>query len=376
MENLLKAIPANSKGRLYKEIDEISTIRTPYERDRDRIIHSSSFRKLKHKTQVFIESDSDYYRTRLTHSLEVAQIARSLCRAMNLNEDLGEVVSLAHDLGHPPFGHNGEKALNMCMKTYGGFNHNDQTLRVITKIEKRHPSFDGLNLTWESLEGIVKHNGILLNNVPFHIHEYNINHNLELNKNPHLESQIAAIADDVAYNNHDVEDALRAGLISLSSLREVKYFNNLIIDLYDKFPNIEDGLLIYQMLRMSISKMIGDIISNSLELILKSNIKSIQDIKNYNKFIISMSDSMMSDCLEIRKYLYKNVYNHSKLLEKRSNVEKIIIKLFDYFEKNFDKLPNDWLFKSETEIKQRIICDYISGMTDRYASKLYKSIYE
>ena len=166
MDNILSANPKNSKGRLYVEFDNTSSSRTPYERDRDRIIHSNSFRKLKHKTQVFIESDSDYYRTRLTHSLEVAQISRSLCRALNLNEDLGEVVSLAHDLGHPPFGHNGEKALNSCMDTYGGFNHNDQTLRVITKIERRHPNFDGLNLTWESLEGIVKHNGIIVKNIP------------------------------------------------------------------------------------------------------------------------------------------------------------------------------------------------------------------
>ena len=376
MSNSLYANPNNSKGRLFNEIDENLTSRTPYERDRDRIIHSSSFRKLKHKTQVFIESDSDYYRTRLTHSLEVAQISRSLCRSLQLNEDLGEVVSLAHDLGHPPFGHNGEKALNLCMENYGGFNHNDQTLRVITKIEKRHPYFDGLNLTWESLEGIVKHNGVILKNVPFHIYNYNKFFNLELKLNPHLESQIAAIADDVAYNNHDIEDAIRAGLINLESLKKLSYFKKLIDSLNIKFPEIADNLLTYQMLRMSISFMINDIKTNSLDNIGKFNIKNIEDIKSHDTFVISMSKKMKNECLEIRSYLYNNVYNHPKLLEKKSNAEMIIFKLFKYFEKNFDKLPMDWLSESESDIKERIICDYISGMTDRYASKLYKSIYD
>ena len=376
MSNLLSANPDNSKGRLFKELDGVLTSRTPYERDRDRIIHSSSFRKLKHKTQVFIESDSDYYRTRLTHSLEVAQISRSLCRAMNLNEDLGEVVSLAHDLGHPPFGHNGEKALNLCMENYGGFNHNDQTLRVITKTEKRHPYFDGLNLTWESLEGIVKHNGVMIKNIPFHIYNYNQLFNLELNLNPHLESQIAAISDDVAYNNHDIEDAIRAGLINLESLKELSYFKKLIESLNIKFPMIDSNLLTYQMLRMSISLMINDIIKNSLINIDKYDINNLEDVQSYPTFIISMSENMKNECLEIRSYLYKNVYNHPKLLEKKSKAEMITIKLFKYFEQNFNKLPVDWLFKKETDIKQRIICDYISGMTDRYASKLYKSIYD
>ena len=375
MVNSLSANPLKSKGRLYEEFEE-ETSRTPIERDRDRIIHSSSFRKLKHKTQVFIESDSDYYRTRLTHSLEVAQISRSLCRAMNLNEDLGEVVSLAHDLGHPPFGHNGEKALNMSMNNFGGFNHNDQTLRVITKIEKRHPEFDGLNLTWESLEGIVKHNGIMKNNIPFHINSYNKLHNLSLNKNPHLESQIAAIADDVAYNNHDVEDALRAGLINLQSLSNVKYFQEIIKELKERYPDIEDNLLTYQMLRVSISKMIKDIIKNSNNNISQLKIKTNNDIFNHSHFLISMSENMKIDSLKISEFLYKNVYNHPKLIKKRTNAENIILKLFEYFQKNFDLLPIDWLSKNDIQSKHRIICDYISGMTDRYASNLYKSLYD
>ncbi len=376
MNNYTLSAPLISKGRLYTEEDQSKSKRTPYERDRDRIIHSNSFRKLKHKTQVFIESDSDYYRTRLTHSLEVAQIARSLCRAMNLNEDLGEVVSLAHDLGHPPFGHNGEKTLNECMDIYGGFNHNDQTLRVITKIEKRHPFFEGLNLTWESLEGIVKHNGVITKNVPYHISEYNNLQNLELNFNPHLESQVAAIADDIAYNNHDVEDSIRAKLISLESLKEVKYFDNLIKKINFLYPKIEENILTYQMLRISISDMINDIINFSTKTIETNNIKNLNDIKNFNKFLISMSKEMQKYCSEISTFLHNNVYNHSKLLKKRSNSEMIIYKLFEYYIKNFEKLPKDWLSKTKSEEKQRIICDYISGMTDRYASKLYESIYE
>ena len=376
MNNLLAALPNKTKGRLYSEIDENISNRSSFSRDRDRIIHSNSFRKLKHKTQVFIESDSDYYRTRLTHSLEVAQISRSLCRALKLDEDLGEVVSLAHDLGHPPFGHNGERALNLCMESYGGFNHNDQTLRVITKIEKRHPNFDGLNLTWESLEGIVKHNGLILKDIPFHIKEYNKIHDLALDANPHLESQIAAISDDVAYNNHDVEDSIRAELIDINALKELNYFKDIIKILYDKFPNIEDNILTYQILRTSISQMVEDIIENSLFMINKFNIRNVENIRNHNSFLISMSDKIKSECLEIRNFLYANVYNHPKLLEKRSNSEKIIYRIFEYYEKNFNKLPKDWLLKDKLEFKQRIICDYISGMTDRYASKLYKSIYE
>ena len=376
MHNPLAASYSKSKGRLYDEFDENISNRSAFSRDRDRIIHSNSFRKLKHKTQVFIESDSDYYRTRLTHSLEVAQISRSLCRALKLDEDLGEVVSLAHDLGHPPFGHNGEKALNVCMQAYGGFNHNDQTLRVITKIEKRHPNFEGLNLTWESLEGIVKHNGIIVKNIPYHINNYNYSHDLMLDTNPHLESQIAAISDDVAYNNHDVEDAIRAGLIDINLLNEINYFNKIIKKINHRFPNIENNILTYQILRTSISLMIQDIINNSLNMINKYNIKTVDDIKSKNFFIISMSQKQKNECSDIRNFLYENVYNHPKLLKKRSNAENIIFKIFEYYEKNFDKLPKDWLLRGKLEIKQRIICDYISGMTDRYVSKLYKSIYD
>ena len=370
----LAANPKFSRGRLYKEFDD-DQFRTPFERDRGRVIHSSSFRKLKHKTQVFIESESDYYRTRLTHSLEVAQITRSLCHLFNLNEDLGETVALAHDLGHPPFGHNGENALNLSMSIHGGFNHNDQTLRVITLIEKRHPDFDGLNLSWESLEGIVKHNGPIFKKIPYHVNNYNSFHNLDLMKQPHLESQVAAISDEVAYNNHDVEDAIRAGLITNNQLNEVVFFNDIIKEIKDTYKQISENLLTYQILRKSISKMIMDIYEQTKKILEKLDLKSLETIRNHSNFVVCMSNEMHSNCLSIKDFLNENVYNHKSLLIKRKKAEEIIVKLFKYFESNPNKLPEDWKSKKNNAI-ERNICDYVSGMTDRYASRLYSSIYE
>ena len=369
----LAATPEFSRGRLFKENDSDHT-RSPYERDRSRVIHSSSFRKLKYKTQVFIESESDYYRTRLTHSLEVSQISRSICRLLRLNEDLGETVALAHDLGHPPFGHNGEKALNIAMQDHGGFNHNDQTLRVLTHIEKRHPDFRGLNLTWESLEGIVKHNGIVINNTPFHTNIYNNKHDLLLSNQPFMESQIAAISDDVAYNNHDVEDAIRAGLLSIDQLQENIFFNNIINQLKKEYTIIDDKLLMFQVLRKSMSLMIEDIYNQTKKNILDLDIKTKEDLQNYNNFVVTFSPSMKSKAKNIKSFLFDNVYNHQNLVDKRQNVEKIISDLFKYFYNSPNKLPEDW--RSINEPIERVICDYISGMTDRYASRLHKDLYE
>ena len=366
--------PEHSKGRLYDEFND-DKFRTPFERDRGRVIHSSSFRKLKHKTQVFIESESDYYRTRLTHSLEVAQISRSLCRLLGINEDLGETVALAHDLGHPPFGHSGEKALNTSMNKHGGFNHNDQTIRVLTFIEKRHPNFNGLNLTWESLEGIVKHNGIILKNTPFHINQYNSIHNLELTIQPHLESQVATISDDIAYNNHDVEDAIRAGLININELNENLFFKEIIIEIKDKYKKINDKELMFQALRKSMSLMVMDIYEETIQNIKIYNIKNKKDFYKHNSFIVQMSKEMKNKCDSVSNFLYENVYNHHKILNKKNQVEKIITKLFNFYETNSNKLPEDWKTTKNIPL-ERNICDYISGMTDRYATRLYKQIYE
>jgi len=370
----LAANPSTYKGRLYKETDE-DLYRSPFERDRGRVIHSSSFRKLKYKTQVFIESESDYFRTRLTHSLEVAQIARSLCRLLELNEDLSETVALAHDLGHPPFGHSGEKALNISMNSYGGFNHNDQTLRVITFIEKRHPEFNGLNLSWESLEGIVKHNGTIKENVPYHIGEYNKIHNLNLDHQPYLESQIASISDDIAYNNHDVEDAIRAGLIRIDELNEINFFKEIVYEIKNKYTKINQNHLTYQVLRKSISTMIYDIYNNTKKNLRDFEINSIKSIKNKSNFLVSMSEKMNEHSLSIKDFLFDNVYNHKSLMIKRKKAEQTIIKLFNYYKINYNKLPEDWK-KNKTTNEERNICDYISGMTDRFALNLHNSIYD
>ena len=370
----LAATPLLSKGRLHTELDKNSN-RSPYERDRSRVIHSSSFRKLKYKTQVFIESESDYYRTRLTHSLEVSQISRSICRLLKLNEDLGETVALAHDLGHPPFGHNGEKALNISMKDHGGFNHNDQTLRVITHIEKRHPNFEGLNLTWESLEGIVKHNGLVISNIPFHTNIYNTKHNLLLDKNPFLESQVATISDDVAYNNHDVEDSIRAGLLTIDQLQENNFFKNIINQLKKEYNDINEKLLMFQAIRKSMSFMIDDIYIQTSKNIKNNKINSLNDIQNHKEFIVTFSPTMKIKSEKIKSFLFNNVYNHKSLLSKRQKVEKIILNLFNFFYNNPNKLPLDWRNNKKDPI-ERIICDYISGMTDRFASRLHQDLYE
>ncbi len=367
----LAANPYNSKGRLYSE-DDVD-LRNPFERDRARVIHSNSFRKLKYKTQVFIESESDYFRTRLTHSLEVAQISRSLCRLLGLNEDLGETVALAHDLGHPPFGHSGEDALNESMQDFGKFNHNDQTLRVLTSIEKRHPYFDGLNLTWESLEGIVKHNGIINNNLSYHLKNYNLIHNLELESQPFLESQIATISDDIAYNNHDIEDAIRANLININHLSDITFFKNIILELQDQYKNISDKQLLYQVLRNSMSKMINDIFKTTSKNLV-NEFKSINNVQKHNNFLVCYSEIMKINCNTVKEFLNHYVYNHSKLIDKRKYSKNIVNKLFLYFKKNNNKLPTDWI-SQDTEI-ERLISDYISGMTDRFAINLYKEIYE
>ncbi len=350
----LAANPDKSKGRLYIE-DDID-LRNPFERDRARVIHSNSFRKLKYKTQVFIESESDYFRTRLTHSLEVAQISRSLCRLLNLNEDLGETVALAHDLGHPPFGHSGEDALNETMQNFGGFDHNDQTLRVLTSIEKRHPYFDGLNLTYESLEGIVKHNGVIKKKLPYHLEHYIKKQNLNLSSQPYLESQIASISDDIAYNNHDVEDAVRANLINLNQLLDVDFFKNIILELQEQYKNISDKQLLYQVLRNSMSRMINDIFKTT-SFNLKNKYNSIEDIKKNNDFIVSYSYQMQKSCILIKKFLNTYVYNHKNLIDKRNYSRNVVHKLFRYFKNNNNKLPIDWI-NQDIEI-ERLICDYI-----------------
>ena len=275
-----------------------------------------------------------------------------------------------HDIKFPDY----KRAAKYFYIIMNGFNHNYQTLRVLTHIEKRHPDFRGLNLTWESLEGIVKHNGIVVSNIPFHTNIYNNKHDLLLSNQPFMESQIAAISDDVAYNNHDVEDAIRAGLLSIDLLQEIIFFNNIINQLKKEYTIIDDKLLMFQVLRKSMSLMIEDIYNQTKKNILDLDIKTKEDLQNYNNFIVTFSPSMQSKAKNIKSFLFDNVYNHQNLLDKRQNVEKIISDLFKYFYNSPNKLPEDW--RSINEPIERVICDYISGMTDRYASRLHKDLYE
>jgi len=375
MLNFLSSKPEESKGRLFKEVDD-QPYRSLFQRDRDRIIHSSAFRKLKQKTQVFIESESDYYRTRLTHTLEVSQISRSLSRILGLNEDLCECIALSHDLGHPPFGHTGEKILNDKMIKYNGFNHNEQTLRILTLLERRYYNFNGLNLTWESLEGIVKHNGVFKKKIPLEIKRYNDLHNLNLDKNPSLEAQIASISDDIAYNNHDIDDAIRANIIDIEEIYEIKYFKKILDKIYRKFKNIEKSILISEVIRFSIQTMVENIAEKTMKNIKLNAIKFIQNVYDHPIFLVEMNDEMKSNSKEIKDFLYKKVYRSKKIEEKRKTSELVIDSLFDYYVSNFSSLPDDWKLKTESMNRNRIVCDYIAGMTDRYADLQYKLINE
>ena len=375
MLKFLSSKPEFSKGRLYKEIND-QPYRSHFQRDRDRIIHSTAFRKLKQKTQVFLENESDYYRTRLTHTLEVSQIARAISRNLDLNEDLCECIALAHDLGHPPFGHTGENILNYKMQNFNGFNHNEQTLRIITFLEKKYYDFNGLNLTWESLEGIIKHNGKIIDKVPFEINLYDKIHNLDIYKNPSLEAQIASIADDIAYNNHDIDDAIRADLITIEEISEINYFNEIIKQIKNRYSQIEKSILINEVIRFSIKLMVESIVEKTTENININNIKKIKDVNNYPSFLVTMDDQMNINSKQIKDFLFLKVYKNVKIEQKRKKNEIIIEKLFNHYQQNFNLLPNDWIKKSDTMNKERIICDYIAGMTDRYADLQYHLIYD
>ena len=363
----------NSKGRIHKESENF--IRSPYQRDRDRIIHSTSFRRLKHKTQVFVNTEGDHYRTRLTHSMEVSQIARTLARSLSLNEDLSETLSLAHDLGHTPFGHAGEEALSKCMEKYGGFDHNIQTLRIVTLIENRYYKFYGLNLTVETLDGLIKHNGPVLNK----IYEYKkiLKQNLlkdmiAFNSYPSLEAQVAAISDDIAYNNHDLEDGLRAGLFTIKKFSSIPTISKLINKHLQNLKKFRREIIISQIVRDLINLMVVDVIKTTNINLKKINPQSINNIYNHNGLIVDFSDKMKKIDKQIKDFLYRNMYNHSKVIVNTNKGKKIVNDLFAYLLKNPKKYINRSLFKNENN--ERIIADFIAGMTDRYAINLHKKI--
>ena len=362
----------NSKGRIYKESE--NSIRSPYQRDRDRIIHSSSFRRLKHKTQVFVNTEGDHYRTRLTHSMEVSQIARTLTRSLGLNEDLSETLSLSHDLGHAPFGHAGEEALSECMKSYGGFNHNIQTLRIVTFLENKYYKFYGLNLTIETLDGLIKHNGPVKNIVPYKkILKKNLfNNKITFNAFPSLEAQVAAISDDIAYNNHDLEDGLRAGLFTIKKISSISYLSGLINKHVKNIKNFRREIIINQIVRDLINLMVVDVINTTNKNLEKINPQSINDIYKQDTMIVDFSDKMKKIDKRIKYFLKHNMYNHKKVIVNTNRGKRIIKDLFKYISKNPRKHISNELFKNE--LKERVIADFIAGMTDRYAINLHKKI--
>ena len=360
-----------SKGRIFKETS--SKYRTPFQRDRDRIIHSASFRRLKHKTQVFVNTEGDHYRTRLTHSMEVSQIARSIARYLNLNEDLAESLSLAHDLGHTPFGHAGEDSLNECMANYGGFDHNLQTLRIIMFLENKYLKFTGLNLSIETLEGLLKHNGPVddLDLVDNLIDIRKFKNMINFNTFPFIEAQISAISDDIAYNNHDIQDGINANLFKLEELVEISFFKDIYKKYRNKINKQNYKIATYQIIRDSIDLMIKDLINNTKKNLISNNIKTLKDINKTSSLMVDFSDKIKNSENEIRYFLKLKMYNNKDVLAKNNEGKLIIKRLFNKIEQNPKKYISD---KELNKNKYRVISDFISGMTDRYAINLNKSI--
>ena len=365
--------PEESRGRLYPEPEHAT--RSAFQRDRDRIIHSTAFRRLTHKTQVFVYHEGDHYRTRLTHSLEVAQIARTISRALGLDEDLAETLALAHDLGHTPFGHAGEEALNAEMARFGGFSHNDQTLRILTCLERRYAEFDGLNLTWESLEGTVKHNGPLRGAgierpVPPTIAEYDSGHPLALDTFPSAEAQVAAIADDIAYNNHDVDDGLRAGLFAVADLADVPLVGPVFHGVASRYPGIEEPRLIHESIRRLIDRMVGDLIGETSRRLGHIAPGSVDEVRALNAPIVDFSDEMRRNDRALKEFLFERMYRHHRVKRMSSKAHRVIHDLFALYLAEPQRLPREWRELAAGPAQPstaRVAADYLAGMTDRFA---------
>jgi len=369
--------PIKSRGRLFNE-NSIIYYRNEFERDRHRIIHSKAFRRLQHKTQVFINPEGDHHRNRLTHSIEVSTVARSIAGTLGLSTDLAESIALAHDLGHTPFGHAGEVVLNECMKNYGGFSHNAHSIKILTKIEKRYASFDGLNLTWEVLEGIAKHNGPMLNNIPQYIIEYNLQNNLELHGYASAEAQIASLADDISYISHDLEDSIGAKIIDFNNLAEMEFIDKYVFEIRSKFKDITTSRLIYEIVRRLISDLITDVLLQTNSNLQKQKIVTTDDIRNLDYQIIDFTDNMKERIIAIRKFLYNKVYTHNELIVVTLRCQKIIKELFYVYMDNIDLLPFSWkelIIPQDIHSKAGVISDYIAGMTDRFAIQKYQDIF-
>ena len=372
MKNFSKLGLFRSKGRLFNE--HINQYRSPFQRDRDRIIHCASFRRLKHKTQVFVNTEGDHYRTRITHSIEVAQIARTIAKYLCLNDDLAETLSLAHDLGHTPFGHAGEEALNECMINYGGFDHNLQTLRIVMFLENKYIKFRGLNLTIETLDGLIKHNGPIHNTLRFDkiLKINNFKNKINFSRFPHLESQVSSISDDIAYNNHDIQDGIKAKLFKLDDLIEIDFFKDIYRSYQKKRKSINNEILIYQIIRDSINLMVKDLIKNTMINIKLKKIKSIQNIYSCERQIVCFSNKFLKIEQEIKYFLRSRMYDNKNVIVKNNKGKNIIKNLFYIIKKN----PRKYLTtqKNLKSSKLRQIADFISGMTDRYAMNLYNNL--
>ena len=366
------ATPIKSIGRIYKE--KASLFRSPYQRDRDRVIHSTAFRRLKHKTQVFVNTAGDHYRTRITHSLEVSQIARTLGKIFKLNDDLCETLSLAHDLGHPPFGHAGEEALNECMENFGGFDHNIQTLRILTLLENKYYEFSGLNLSIETLDGLVKHNGPIFDKSKYEIilGKNIFKEKINYKRRPSLESQISSISDDVAYNSHDLEDGLKAGLFKIDDLDYIPIISDIIYKHKKKLRNNNKELVLRQIIRDIINEMVKDIIINTKKNIQYVKPKNINDIYKSKVQFVNFSSKMSNFDLSIKLFLKSKMYNHKNVLKRTQKGRKIVQFLFSKIKKNPNKFIKKNLLLNIS--KERLVCDFIAGMTDRYAINLYNSI--
>ena len=372
--------PTRSRGRRHREPE--SRTRTPWARDRDRVIHATAFRRLKEKTQVFIAHEGDHYRTRLTHSLEVAQIARSIAGALGLDPDLAEGVALAHDLGHPPFGHAGEDELQNVMEPYGGFDHNVQTFRILTSLERRYPDFDGLNLTWESLEGVVKHNGPITDRLdrPAYkaIGDYTLAHDLALSTWPSAEAQVAALADDIAYNNHDVDDGVQAELFGLDDLLDVPLIGPCIASVRRDHPRLDLRLQRLEAVRRMIGVMVEDLMTETRSRASSAGVQSSDEVRAMDRALVAFSGGLTDDLAKLRAFLHARMYRHYRMNRTRSAARRILREMFELFMAEPDVLPEQWRARTQNRDpsgRARVVCDYIAGMTDRYAIEEHRKLF-
>jgi len=377
--------PARSRGRFYHEPE--SPTRTPFQRDRDRIIHSTAFRRLKHKTQVFIAHEGDHFRERLTHSIEVAQIARALARALCCDEDLAEAIALVHDFGHTPFGHTGEEALNDKMAPWGGFDHNAQALRVVTRLESRYADFEGLNLCWETLEGLVKHNGPLTDRegnglkgpVPRAIGDFNELFDLELWRHASVEAQCAAIADDIAYDAHDIDDGLRAGLLTLDMLEDVPPTACILASVRARYPHLDATRTGHELVRRQITMMVEDVIVTARQRLAALAPQRVEDIHDAGQPMVAFSEGMAADEKALKAFLYKNLYRNPSVMAERARADRVVRELFDAYMADPRAMPEGWrdgLDRAEERIRARSVADFLAGMTDTYALKEHGRLFD